>query len=107
MKKLFFLLLILLTIIDVIYASFPVLDSPDILNVDSVVLYESPYRFFYIFLGVLVGLFSIMLLFLPLFLLFIPNQYFRRGVYIGLMILSPFILLALIFWISGSGLTIM
>ena len=107
MKKIILFLLILTGLINISYASFPILDSPGLFNVDSAILYESPYRFLYTFLGILVGFFSFMLLFSPLLLLKIPNQYFRRGIYIGLAVLAPFLLIVLIFWISGAQLTIM
>ena len=107
MKKIILFLLILTGLINISYASFPILEPSNILNIDSAILYESSYRFLYTFLGFLVGFFSFVGLFLPLLLLKIPNQYFRRGIYIGLAVLSPFLLIVLIFWITGSGFVIM
>ena len=107
MKKIYLFLLLLTGFINISYASFPILDSPNVSNIHSAILYENSYSFLYASLGFLVGFFSFMLLFLPLLLLFIPNKYFRRGIYIGLAVLAPFILIFLIFWLSGAQLTIM
>ena len=104
MKKLY-LLLIFVFSAQLSYASFPISGLLDIASSDPAILYDSSSNFIYTLLGFLVGLFSVLLFFLPLFLLFSPNHYFRRGIYMGLITL---LLIAVGFSIyGGAGLVIM
>ena len=103
MKKLY-LLLIFIFSAQLSYAYFPTSGILDITSSDSAILYDSSSNFIYTLLGFLVGLFSVLLFFLPLFLLFFLITILEEG-YIGLITL---LLIALGFSIfCGAGLVIM
>ena len=110
--RILIIVLLLSTITNVTYASFPM---PEILETESVSntsIVNSPAMDVLLsILGFLVGFFSFMLLFLPLFLLFVPNKRFRKGIIIGLIVIAIPLVLALSFYIisyiTGAGLVIM
>tara|TARA_B100001250_G_scaffold275655_1_gene238127 strand:+ start:168 stop:473 length:306 start_codon:yes stop_codon:yes gene_type:complete len=95
MKRLFFLLIILIKINNISYASFPVTIDTKIEVVEDSNVNNSIDDYKYILLGFFVGFFSWFLLLLPLLLLFVPNKGFRQGIIAGF--LSMFILLGLMF----------
>ena len=106
MKKLFFLLLILLTIIDVIYASFPVTETEHTEFIEYNIINNLPI----IWIGFLVGILSWVLFPLNLLLpIFIRDRSFRRSVFIGMIMGLLLLIVIIVVWLiaSGSGLTIM
>ena len=106
-KKLLFLLITLTTLTNVSYASFPVNEilQTEIIENDTII--NSPESIAYMILGFFVGFFSFVLFFLPLFLLYVPNKSFRKGIIVGLIIISIPILLGILFYISGAEIVIM
>ena len=78
MKK-FYLLLIFIFSAQLSYASFPISGILDITSSDSAKLYDSSSNFIYTLLGFLVGLFSVLLFLLPLFLLFFLITILEEG----------------------------
>ena len=107
MKKLLLLLITLTTFTNVSYASFPVVEKEQTEIVESVTTTNTPESTAYMILGFFVGFFSFVLFFLPLLLLYVPNKSFRKGIIVGLIIISIPILLGILFYISGAGIVIM
>ncbi|MBT7897128.1 MAG: hypothetical protein HN564_09000 [Flavobacteriales bacterium] len=110
MKKIILLLITLITIVNVSYASFPVLENiqQDIVKYSEITTFSDPEDGIYSFLGFVVGFLSILGYFLPLLLLFSPNKAFRRGIYVGLLTMVILIVGILTWFIaSGGELTIM
>jgi hypothetical protein len=107
MKKLILLLITLTTLTNVSYASFPVNEilQTEIIENDTII--NSPESIAYMILGFFVGVFSFVLFFLPLLLLYVPNQSFRKGIIAGLIVIAPFILLGALFYFSGWELVLM
>ena len=107
MKK---LLLILLCLPMIGFASFPVLENEKKESVEyskMAVFTDSDDTIHYV-LGFMVGCLSFMLFFLPLLFLFSKNKAFRKGIYIGLGVLLVILLVLLSdFADTGFGLTIM
>ena len=89
------------------YASFPVAEDLQIEIIEYTKISNSPDSTAYMILGFLVGFFSVLLFFLPLLLLFVPNKSFRKGIYLGLIILGTLMLTVLLFTVGGWGLVIM
>ena len=107
MKKLLLLLITLTTLSNVSYASFPVAENTQTEIIENTTLINSPESTAYMILGFFVGFFSFVLFFLPLFLLYVPNKSFRKGIIVGLIIISIPILLGILFYISGAEIVIM
>ena len=110
MRKLLLLLITLVTLTNVSYASFPVLENvqQDSVKYSEIATSSDPEDGIYSVLGFVVGFLSGLLFFLPLLLLFLPNKSFRRGIYVGLLTMVILIVVALIVIIvSGGGLVIM
>ena len=107
MKKLVLLLIALTTLTNVSYASFPITEKVQTEVVESAAIINSPEDIAYMILGFFVGFFSFVLFFLPLFLLYVPNKSFRKGIIVGLIIISIPILLGILFYISGAQIVIM
>ena len=107
MKKLILLLIALTTFMNVSYASFPVTETVQTEIVESATIINSPESIAYMILGFFVGFFSFVLFFLPLLLLYVPNQSFRKGIIAGLIVIAPFILLGALFYFSGWQIVIM
>jgi hypothetical protein len=107
MKKLLLLLIALTTLTNVSYASFPITENVQTEVVESAAIINSPESIAYMILGFFVGFFSFVLFFLPLLLLYVPNQSFRKGIIAGLIVLAPFILLGALFYFSGWELVLM
>jgi hypothetical protein len=91
------------------YASFPVVEIEQTEIVESVTTTNTntPEYIAYMILGFFVGFFSFVLFFLPLLLLYVPNQSFRKGIIAGLIVIAPFILLGALFYFSGWQIVIM
>jgi hypothetical protein len=91
------------------YASFPVVEIEQTEIVESVTTTNTntPESIAYMILGFFVGFFSFVLFFLPLLLLYVPNQSFRKGIIAGLIVIAPFILLGALFYFSGWQIVIM
>ena len=91
------------------YASFPVVEIEQTEIVESVTTTNTntPESIVYMILGFFVGFFSFVLFFLPLLLLYVPNQSFRKGIIAGLIVIAPFILLGALFYFSGWQIVIM
>ena len=106
-KKLLLLLIALTTLTNVSYASFPITEKVQTEVVESAAIINSPESIAYMILGFFVGFFSFVLFFLPLFLLYVPNKSFRKGIIVGLIIISIPILLGILFYISGAQIVIM
>ena len=107
MKKLTLLLIALTTLTNVSYASFPITENVQTEVVERAAIINSPESIAYMILGFFVGFFSFVLFFLPLLLLYVPNQSFRKGIIAGLIVIAPFILLGALFYFSGSQIVIM
>ena len=107
MKKLVLLLIALTTLSNVSYASFPVAENTQTEIIENTTLINSPESTAYMILGFFVGFFSFVLFFLPLFLLYVPNKSFRKGIIVGLIIISIPILLGALFYFSGWQIVIM
>tara|TARA_B100000809_G_C14762542_1_gene396355 strand:- start:65 stop:388 length:324 start_codon:yes stop_codon:yes gene_type:complete len=107
MRKLLLLLITLTTLSNVSYASFPVAENTQTEIIENTTLINSPESTAYMILGFFVGFFSFVLFFLPLFLLYVPNKSFRKGIIVGLIIISIPILLGILFYISGAEIVIM
>ena len=107
MKKLILILITLTTLTNVSYASFPVNEILQTEVVESATIINWPESIAYMILGFFVGFFSFVLFFLPLLLLYVPNQSFRKGIIAGLIVIAPFILLGILFYISGAQIVIM
>ena len=107
MRKLLLLLITLSTLSNVSYASFPVAENTQTEIIENTTLINSPESTAYMILGFFVGFFSFVLFFLPLFLLYVPNKSFRKGIIVGLIIISIPILLGILFYISGAEIVIM
>ena len=107
MKQLILLLITLTTLSNVSYASFPVAENTQTEIIENTTLINSPESTAYMILGFFVGFFSFVLFFLPLFLLYVPNKSFRKGIIVGLIIISIPILLGILFYISGAEIVIM
>ena len=107
MRKLLLLLITLTTLSNVSYASFPVAENTQTEIIENTTLINSPESTAYMILGFFVGFFSFVLFFLPLFLLYVPNKSFRKGIIVGLIIISIPILLGILFYISGAQIVIM
>ena len=107
MKK---LLLILLCLPMISFASFPVLENvqQESIKYSKTAVFSDSDDIIYYVLGFVVGFLSIILLFLPLLFLFSKNKAFRKGIYIGLAaLLVIFLVLISDFANTGFGLTIM
>ena len=96
MRKLLLLLITLVTLTNVSYASFPVAENIQTEIVENATIINAPESSSYMLLGFFVGFFSWFLVLLPLLLLFVPNKSFRQGIIAGF--LAMLILLVLIFW---------
>jgi len=107
MKKLIRLLITLTALANVSYASFPVVEKEQTEIAESVTANNTLESTIYMILGFFVGFFSFVLFFLPLLLLYVPNKSFRKGIIVGLIIISIPILLVILFYISGAGIVIM
>ena len=107
MKKLTLLLIALTTLTNASYASFPITENVQTEVVESAAIINSPESIAYMILGFFVGFFSFVLFFLPLLLLYVPNQSFRKGIIAGLIVIAPFILLGALFYFSGWQIVIM
>ena len=107
MKQLILLLVTLTILTNVSYASFPVAENTQTEIIENTTLINSPESTAYMILGFFVGFFSFVLFFLPLFLLYVPNKSFRKGIIVGLIIISIPILLGILFYISGAEIVIM
>ena len=107
MKKLVLLLIALTTLTNVSYASFAITEKVQTEVVESAAIINSPESIAYMILGFFVGFFSFVLFFLPLLLLYVPNKSFRKGIIVGLIIISIPILLGILFYISGAQIVIM
>jgi len=101
MKRIILLLIMLTTITNVSYASFPVTENTQTEIIENSTIINAPDSSAYMILGFFVGFFSWFLLLLPLLLLFVPNKSFRKGIIAGF--LTMLILLVLIFWGSIFG----
>ena len=107
MKK---LLLILLCLPMIGFASFPVLENvqENSIKYSKTAVFSNSNDTIHYVLGFVVGFLSIILLFLPLLFLFSKNKSFRKGIYIGLAaLLVIFLVLLSDFANTGFGLTIM
>ena len=107
MKK---LLLILLCLPMISFASFPVLENvqQDNIKYSKTAVFSDSDDIIHYALGFVVGFLSIIFLFLPLLFLFSKNKAFRKGIYIGLAaLLVIFLVLLSDFANTGFGLTIM
>ena len=96
MRKLLLLLITLVTLTNVSYASFPVAENIQTEIVENATIINAPESSVYMLLGFFVGFFSWFFMLLPLFLLFVPNKSFRQGIIAGF--LAMLMLLVLIFW---------
>ena len=96
MNKLLLLLIVLTTLTNVSYASFPVTENVQTEIIENTTILNAPESSAYMILGFFVGFFSWFLLLLPLLLLFVPNKSFRQGIIAGF--LAMLMLLVLIFW---------
>ena len=96
MKRIILLLIMLTTITNVSYASFPVTENTQTEIIENSTIINAPDSSAYMILGFFVGFFSWFLVLLPLLLLFVPNKSFRQGIIAGF--LAMLILLVLIFW---------
>ncbi len=85
--KLILLLITLTTFMNVSYASFPVTDIVQTEVVESAAIIYVSESASYMILGFFIGFFSWVLLFLPLFLLFIPNKSLKKGIICQLLLL--------------------
>ena len=106
MKRIILLLITLITLTNVSYASFPVSESVQ----TEVIKYNSINNLPVTFIGVLVGILSWFLFPLNLlFPIFIQDRSFRRSVNLGLLIGIPVIIVILLVLIlvSGGGFVIM
>ena len=107
MKK---LLLILLCLPMISFASFPVLENvqQDNIKYSKTAVFSDSDDIIHYVLGFVVGFLSIILFFFPLLFLFSKNKAFRKGIYIGLAaLLVIFLVLLSDFANTGFGLTIM
>ena len=107
MKK---LLLILLCLPMISFASFPVFENvqQDNIKYSKTAVFSDSDDIINYVLGFVVGFLSIIFLFLPLLFLFSKNKAFRKGIYIGLAaLLVIFLVLLSDFANTGFGLTIM
>ena len=104
MKKIILLLITLTTIVNVCYASFPVLENTqqNSVNYSEIASFSDSEDGIYSVLGFVVGFLSIFLYFLPLFLLFLPNKAFRKGIYLGLLSMV-ILIVGLLVWFFSSG----
>ena len=107
MQKLILLLITLITLTNVSYASFPVAENTQTEIIENATIINSPESIAYMILGFFVGFFSFVLFFLPLLLLYVPNKSFRKGIIVGLKIIAIPILLGILFYISGAQIVIM
>ena len=107
MKSLITLIIALITLTNVSYASFPITESLQTEIIENATIINSPESTAYMILGFFVGFFSFVLFFLPLLLLYVPNKSFRKGIIVGLIIISIPILLGILFYISGAQIVIM
>ena len=107
MKK---LLLILLCLPIIGFASFPVLENvqQNSIKYSKTAVFSDFDDTIHYVLGFIVGCLSLMLFFFPLLFLFSKNKAFRKGIYIGLVaLLVTLIALLSVFSSTGFGLTIM
>ena len=102
MKKLLLLLITLITLANVSYASFPVTENVQTEIIENTTILNAPDSTAYMILGFFVGFFSWFLLLLPLLLLFVPNKSFRIGIIAGFLVSLPFVAL-LILGAAGGG----
>ena len=96
MKKLLLLLIILTTLTNVSYASFPVTEDVQTEFIENKDVTSPRESVALIALGFFLGLFSPVLFLLPLLLLFIPNKSLRIGIISGFS--CALLLAVLIFW---------
>jgi len=96
MKKLLLLLITLTSLTNVSYASFPVSENIETEMIENIETTISPDSTLYFILGFFLGLFSPVLILLPLLLLFIPNKSLRIGIISGFS--CALLLAVLIFW---------
>ena len=98
MKKIILLIIILTPFSNFNYASFPVSEQTHQLSLQSTELSSISDDDVKLFLGFIVGVFSVFLL--PLLFLFSPNKAFKKGMYIGLLTL---LLLIVVLFVSGNA----
>ncbi len=106
MKKTLFILIILSTLTNISYASFPVTETEHTEFIEYNIINNSPI----IWIGFLVGILSWLIFPLNLLLpIFIRDRSFRRSVFIGMIMGLLLLIVIIVVWLiaSGSGLVIM
>jgi len=103
MKKLLLLLIILTTLTNVSYASFPVTEDVQTEFIENKDVTSPRESVALMALGLLLGFISPVLFFTPLLLLFVPNKSLKSGIIAGF--LAMIMLAVFVFWGELFGYT--